>query len=180
MPGKQREYSRLKQKAKNPAHQTAEFPKRFQEGHAEVIRLTQTQVENRVDVWGFLEVSANEILLNNAFFEVVQPLVQSNLFTAEPALRAANLPKVLTQVSEILKLRRDEPSSALHKLSDRELEVFRLIGQGKGTRQIAEELNLTIATINSFRAHIKEKLQLKTSTEVMLHAIQGYRESVIK
>ncbi len=50
--------------------------------------------------------------------------------------------------------KRDEPSSALSKLSDRELEVFRMMGQGKGTRQIAEELNLTIATINSFRAHI--------------------------
>ncbi|MDB6023165.1 MAG: two component transcriptional regulator, LuxR family, partial [Pedosphaera sp.] len=66
----------------------------------------------------------------------------------------------------------DEPSSALQKLTDRELEVFRMLGQGKGTRQIAEELNLTIATINTFRAHIKEKLQLKSSTEVMLHAIQ--------
>ena len=71
----------------------------------------------------------------------------------------------------------DQSVSSLQKLSDRELEVFRLMGQGKRTRQIAEELNLTIATINSFRAHIKEKLQLKTSTEVMLHAIQDYQEN---
>jgi DNA-binding NarL/FixJ family response regulator len=75
--------------------------------------------------------------------------------------------------------KRDEPSSTLHKLSDRELEVFRMMGQGKGTRQIAEELNLTVATINSFRAHIKEKLQLKSSTEVMLHAIQEYRDGAV-
>jgi len=74
----------------------------------------------------------------------------------------------------------DQPVSPLQTLSDRELEVFGLLGQGKGTRLIAEELNLTIATINSFRARIKEKLQLKSSTEVMLHAIQWVREGAGK
>lgn len=70
-----------------------------------------------------------------------------------------------------------EPVSPVEKLSDRELEVFRMLGQVKGTRQIAEELNLTVATINTFRARIKEKLQLKTSTELAMYAIQWYRES---
>jgi DNA-binding NarL/FixJ family response regulator len=50
------------------------------------------------------------------------------------------------------------------------------LGQGKGTRQIAQDLNLTVATINSFRARIKEKLQLKNSTELLLHAIHWVRE----
>jgi DNA-binding NarL/FixJ family response regulator len=68
------------------------------------------------------------------------------------------------------------PPSPLELLSDRELEVFRMLGQGKGVRQIAEEMNVTIPTINSFRNRIKEKLQLKTSTEVMLHAIHWSRE----
>ena len=62
--------------------------------------------------------------------------------------------------------------SPLETLSDRELEVFRMLGQGKGVRQIAEEMSVAIPTINSFRNRIKEKLQLKSSTEVMLHAIQ--------
>jgi DNA-binding NarL/FixJ family response regulator len=69
-----------------------------------------------------------------------------------------------------------QPMSPVETLSDRELEVFTMLGQGKGTRLIAEELNLTIPTIHSFRARIKEKLQLKTATEVMLHAIQWVRE----
>jgi DNA-binding NarL/FixJ family response regulator len=68
------------------------------------------------------------------------------------------------------------PPSPLELLSDRELEVFRMLGQGKGVRQIAEEMNVTIPTINSFRNRIKEKLQLKSSTEVMLHAIHWSRE----
>jgi DNA-binding NarL/FixJ family response regulator len=66
--------------------------------------------------------------------------------------------------------------SPLHQLSDRELEVFRLLGQGKGARQIAEELNLSVATINSFRARIREKLQLKNSTELLLQANNWMRE----
>jgi DNA-binding NarL/FixJ family response regulator len=66
----------------------------------------------------------------------------------------------------------DEPGSAIETLSDREMEVFRKLGQGRGTRQIAKELNLTIATINSFRARIKEKLNIKSSSELMLHAMR--------
>ncbi len=66
--------------------------------------------------------------------------------------------------------------SPLEDLSDRELEVFNLIGQGHGTRQIAEELHLSIKTIESHRAHIKEKLNLKNATELVQYAIQ-WREA---
>lgn len=62
------------------------------------------------------------------------------------------------------------------RLTERELEVFRLLGKGKGSRQIAQELNITVATINSFRARIKEKLHLKSSTELMLQAINWVKE----
>jgi len=55
-----------------------------------------------------------------------------------------------------------------------------MLGQGKSVRQIAEDLGLSIPTINSFRNRIKEKLQLKSSTEVMLHAIQWLRDGVEK
>ena len=70
----------------------------------------------------------------------------------------------------------ERPASPLELLSDRELEVFRMLGQGKGARQIAQDLNVTIATVNSFRNRIKEKLRLKSSTEVMLQAIQWFRD----
>ena len=69
--------------------------------------------------------------------------------------------------------RRGEYSgSPLEVLSDRELEVFNMIGQGKGTRHIAEELHLSIKTVESHRAHIKEKLNLSNGTELVQHAIQ--------
>jgi DNA-binding NarL/FixJ family response regulator len=63
-------------------------------------------------------------------------------------------------------------SSSISDLSDRELEVFRLIGEGHGTRQIAKELHLSIKTVESYQAHIKDKLSLHSGRELMQHAIQ--------
>jgi DNA-binding NarL/FixJ family response regulator len=61
--------------------------------------------------------------------------------------------------------------SPLEDLSDRELEIFTLIGQGCTTRQIADKLHLSIKTVETHRAHIKEKLNLKNSTELVQQAI---------
>lgn len=66
--------------------------------------------------------------------------------------------------------------SPLEDLSDRELEVFTLIGQGCTTRQISEKLHLSIKTVETHRAHIKEKLNLRNSTELVQQAIH-WRES---
>jgi DNA-binding NarL/FixJ family response regulator len=63
-------------------------------------------------------------------------------------------------------------TSPVEELSDRELEVFSLIGQGHGTRPIAEKLHLSVKTIESHRAHIKEKLNLQNASELVHHAIQ--------
>ncbi|MGC1359807.1 MAG: response regulator transcription factor [Silvibacterium sp.] len=63
--------------------------------------------------------------------------------------------------------------SQLSALSDRELEVFRLIGEGRGTRQIAEKLHLSIKTVETYQAHIKEKLSLRSGRELVQHAIQS-------
>src|SRR5580704_11209286 len=62
--------------------------------------------------------------------------------------------------------------SRISALSDRELEVFCLIGEGRGTREIAEELHLSIKTVETYQAHIKEKLSLHSGRELIQHAIQ--------
>jgi len=62
--------------------------------------------------------------------------------------------------------------SPLDRLSDREIEVFELLGRGLGTRQIAERLSVSIKTIESHREHIKEKLHLKNANELVQHATQ--------
>ncbi|MHC4596249.1 MAG: response regulator transcription factor, partial [Planctomycetota bacterium] len=63
-------------------------------------------------------------------------------------------------------------TSPVQRLSDRELEVFHLIGKGYGTRQISERLHLSIKTIETYRAHIKEKLSLANAAELLRYAIQ--------
>lgn len=56
-------------------------------------------------------------------------------------------------------------------LSDRELQVFQMIGQGRGTRQIAEELHISAKTVESYRAHIKVKMNLTNAHELTQHAV---------
>jgi DNA-binding NarL/FixJ family response regulator len=64
------------------------------------------------------------------------------------------------------------PHSLVAELTNRELEVFRLIGEGHGTRQIADELHLSVKTVESYQAHIKEKLSLRSARELVQHAVQ--------
>jgi DNA-binding NarL/FixJ family response regulator len=68
--------------------------------------------------------------------------------------------------------RGEEKKSPIERLTDRELEVFQLIGGGHGTRRIAAELHLGIKTVESYRARIKEKLQLQDGTQLLQQAIQ--------
>jgi DNA-binding NarL/FixJ family response regulator len=62
--------------------------------------------------------------------------------------------------------------SEVDQLSDRELEVFQLIGQGCTTARIAANLHLSVSTVETHRAHIKEKLKLANATELVRRAIE--------
>jgi len=66
---------------------------------------------------------------------------------------------------------RAEGLHSVETLSDRELEVFRLIGRGYGTRQMADELSISMKTIESHREHIREKMGLKNTFELVQQAI---------
>ena len=60
----------------------------------------------------------------------------------------------------------------IKKLSDRELEVFRLLGQGYETRRVAQSLNVSIKTVQAYCARIKEKLHLANASELLREAIR--------
>lgn len=64
----------------------------------------------------------------------------------------------------------DKPS--VDALTDRELEVFELLGNGYGTREIAEKLHRSVKTIETHRERIKEKLQIDSATDLIKHAVQ--------
>jgi DNA-binding NarL/FixJ family response regulator len=63
-------------------------------------------------------------------------------------------------------------TSPIEKLTDREFEIFQLIGQGKSTRDIAGQLHLSTKTVDVHRSHIKEKLDLKDVTALIRHAVR--------
>lgn len=62
------------------------------------------------------------------------------------------------------------------RLTDRELEVLELIGNGRTTREIAETLKLGVATVDTYRARIKEKMNFQNATELQHFAVRWVRE----
>jgi DNA-binding NarL/FixJ family response regulator len=81
--------------------------------------------------------------------------------------------KMSSRILETISGRRPEESaSPVARLSDREFEVFQLIGQGKGTKEIAQHLNLSVKTVEVHRAKIKEKLSLLTATDLVRYAVR--------
>ncbi len=62
-------------------------------------------------------------------------------------------------------------------LSDRELEVFELLGQGRGTRMIGERLRVSVKTVQAYCARIKEKLNLASATELVREAVRWYEST---
>lgn len=66
--------------------------------------------------------------------------------------------------------------AGMETLADRELEVFQLLGRGKSTREIAHSLGLGESTVETYRARIKEKLNLRSAAELYLRAGQWVRD----
>jgi len=95
--------------------------------------------------------------------EAIRKVLRGELYVSERV--SANI------VKRFVDGKADGVSSPEELLSDREMEVFQLIGQGFGTRQIADQLHVSVKTVETYRANIKEKLNLKNATELMKHAV---------
>src|SRR5690554_6179783 len=81
-------------------------------------------------------------------------------------------PRLKERLAErALVTRTNEMEDPVERLSDREMEVFELIGEGYTTRQIATRLNLSVKTIDSYREHLKVKLQVEDAPDLLQHAI---------
>ena len=79
-------------------------------------------------------------------------------------------PKISSRILDALSGRRAGATSPIARLTDREFEILRLIGQGKDSRAVARQLGLSIKTVDAHRAHIKAKLELKSGTELIVYA----------
>jgi len=80
-------------------------------------------------------------------------------------------PKVSSKIIEEFSNPRKGGDTPVSRLTDRELEIFRMIGEGHGSRDIAGKLNISVRTIGAHRAHIKEKLALRDATELVHRAV---------
>lgn len=80
-------------------------------------------------------------------------------------------PEVLSRLAERMVGRRNAPGS-VDALSDRELEVFRRMGEGHATKRIATDLGVSMKTVQEYQARIKEKLGLADATELMRAAVR--------
>src|SRR6267143_1849968 len=96
------------------------------------------------------------VMKHEAMANVVQAIHE--VFSGRPYLSPAMAAQVITKFA---KNSSEGESDAVDRLSDRELEILELIGKGREVRQIAKLLNLSPKTVETHRAHIKDKLDLK-------------------
>ncbi len=69
-----------------------------------------------------------------------------------------------------------QTSNPIERLSNRELQVLNLVGRGKTTREVAENLTLSVKTVESHRQRIKKKLNLQTSAQLVQFAVSSYAQ----
>jgi DNA-binding NarL/FixJ family response regulator len=107
------------------------------------------------------------VMKHEAMANVVQAIRE--VFNGRPYLSPAMAAQVITKFAHGQAEGQTDPTE---KLSDRELEILELIGKGNEVRQIAKLLHLSPKTVETHRAHIKDKLDLKNSREVARFALQ--------
>jgi DNA-binding NarL/FixJ family response regulator len=104
---------------------------------------------------------------HEAMANVIQAIRE--IFYGRPYLSPAMAAQVITKFAH---RQAEGETDTVDKLSDRELEILELLGKGKEVRQIANLLHLSPKTVETHRAHIKDKLDLKNSREVARFALQ--------
>ena len=98
------------------------------------------------------------------FLLAIRQVLAGQIFVSE---------KMSARILEVFSGRQMQKSSSpVQKLSDREFEVFQLIGQGIGTRAVADQLHLSVKTVEVHRANIKEKLGLENATKLVRFAVR--------
>jgi DNA-binding NarL/FixJ family response regulator len=97
-----------------------------------------------------------------SLIQAVRAVLQGGIFVST---------KVSTKILEEFSNPRKAGDTPVSRLTDRELEIFRMIGEGHGSRDIAGKLNISVRTIGAHRAHIKEKLGLRDATDLVHRAV---------
>ena len=106
---------------------------------------------------------------------VMKKEASESVISALRSMREGRIHVSKNMVSLLLNKLQDDPQprekTAEESLTERELEAFRLLGSGLSTREIAEQMNLGMKTIGTYRDRIKQKLGLKNATELTRQAV---------
>ena len=151
-----------------PGRSGLEFIKELRAAHETLAILVVSMHDESVFAERALRAGARGYIMKEAGGE--------NLLTAIRQVLRGEVyvsPRMSARILEGLSGARPRGSkSPIEKLSDREFEVFQLIGQGKSTRDIAAQLHLSPKTVDVHRANIKEKLGLNDATALIRHAVR--------
>ena len=150
-----------------PGRSGLEFIKDLQAAEPTLIILVMSMHDEVVHAERALRAGARGYIMKEAGGE--------NLLTAIRQVLRGEVyvsPRMSARILEGLSGARPRSSSPIEKLTDREFEIFQLIGQGKSTRDIAGQLNLSTKTVDVHRSHIKEKLELNDVTSLIRHAVR--------
>jgi DNA-binding NarL/FixJ family response regulator len=106
---------------------------------------------------------------------IMKKEASENVISALRNIRAGKIhvsATITERLLDRLQLQPDKPNApTIERLTDRELEVFRRIGAGLSTREIAEQMNLGVKTIGTYRDRVKQKLAIKTGAELIRRAV---------
>jgi DNA-binding NarL/FixJ family response regulator len=101
---------------------------------------------------------------NNNLLDAIRRVAAGGVFLSD---------RVMTVIAEKMGApKRLRGESIVDQLSDRELEVFRLMGRGRSTSQIADDMHISIKTVQAYHARMKEKLGLTNATELLRAAVR--------
>jgi DNA-binding NarL/FixJ family response regulator len=147
-----------------------ELVRDLRDHHPKVLSLVLSMQDESVTAERAVRAGARGYISKQAppgkIIEAVRKVLGGEIYWSEKA--AAQV------ASKIASPTRPSTSSAVDHLSERELQVFEHIGQGRNTNQIADALHIDVSTVETYRARIKEKLNLKSGSELLQTAIRWW------
>lgn len=151
-----------------PGRSGLEFIKDLQASHPELAILVVSMHDETIYAERALRAGARGYIMKEAggdnLLAAVRQVLGGQVYVS---------PKMAARILDHFSGRKPRGSnSPFEKLTDREFAVFQLIGEGKSTREIAAQFNLSPKTVDVHRGHIKEKLELKDTTALVRHAVR--------
>lgn len=151
-----------------PGRSGLEFIKDLRAAHADVAILVISMHDEGVYAERVLRAGARGYIMKEAGGEnllaAIRQVLRGEVYVS---------PRMSARILNALSSGRPRGShSPIEQLTDREFEVFQLIGQGRSTRDIATQLHLSPKTVDVHRSHIKEKLALRDTTALIRHAVR--------